>query len=125
MLIRNPNDVEAQDMTMPGAEGVKMRLMVGRSDGAPNFAMRIFDVEPGGCTPHHEHNYEHEIMVLQGQGHAYEGDTPKPVQAGDVLYVPANQVHQFKNTGSDTFRFMCMVPTQFDCGGSCEDTPGS
>ena len=53
MLIRNPDDVSPKTMDMPGAERVQMRLMVGREDGAPNFAMRIFDVEPGGQTPHH------------------------------------------------------------------------
>jgi len=126
MIIRKPSDVQPQPMTMPGAQRVQMRLMVGRGDGAPNFAMRLFDVEPGGQTPHHQHNYEHEIMVLEGQGVAMSGDTPHPVSAGDVLFVPANQMHQFRNTGDTTFRFMCMVPTQFDCGnGTCSPTPGS
>ncbi|XAL99660.1 cupin domain-containing protein [Phycisphaeraceae bacterium D3-23] len=126
MLIRNPDDVEAKTMAMPGAEGVEMRLMVGRDDGAPNFAMRIFDVEPGGQTPHHQHNYEHEIMVLAGEGEAYSGDTPHPVKQGDVLFVPANEVHQFRNTGDKPFRFMCLVPTAFDCGAEgCKPTPGS
>ena len=126
MIIRKPADVTPQPMTMPGAEKVQMRLMIGRDDGAPTFAMRIFDVEPGGQTPHHQHNYEHEIMVLDGRGVAMSGDSPHPVQAGDTLYVPANEKHQFRNTGQDTFRFMCIVPTQFDCGnGTCEPTPGS
>ena len=126
MLIRKSSDVQPQPMTMPGAEKVQMRLMVGREDGAPTFAMRVFDVEPNGQTPHHQHNYEHEIMVLEGRGVAMSGDTPHEVAAGDVLFVPANEVHQFRNTGQDTFRFMCIVPTQFDCGGGdCQPTPGS
>lgn len=126
MLIRNPDEVSPKPMEMPGAVGVQMRLMLGRADGAPNFAMRVFDVEPGGQTPHHQHNYEHEIMVLQGEGHALSGDDPHPVAAGDVLFVPANEKHQFRNTGDGVFRFMCLVPTQFDCGGgACQPTPGS
>ena len=126
MLIRNPDDIQAKAIDLPGAQGVQMRLMVGRDDGAPNFAMRIFDVEPGGQTPHHQHNYEHEVMVLEGTGDAYSGDTPHPVQAGDVLFVPANEVHQFRNTGDQLFRFMCLVPTSFDCGSDgCQPTPGA
>jgi quercetin dioxygenase-like cupin family protein len=126
MLIRKPNDIPAKPMTMPGAEKVQMRLMVGREDGAPTFAMRVFDVEAGGQTPHHEHNYEHEVMVLEGQGLAICGDTPHEVTAGDVIFVPANERHQFRNPSDTTFRFMCIVPTQFDCGdGSCSPTPGS
>jgi len=126
MLIRKPSETPAKPMTMPGADRVQMRLMVGREDGAPTFAMRVFDVEPGGQTPHHQHNYEHEIMVLDGNGVAMCGDTPHDVQAGDAIFVPANEVHQFRNTGEETFRFMCIVPTQFDCGdGACQPTPGS
>ena len=126
MLIRKPSETPAKPMTMPGAERVQMRLLVGRDDGAPNFAMRVFDVEAGGQTPHHQHNYEHEIMVLDGTGVAVCGDTPHAVTAGDVIFVTANELHQFRNTGDTTFRFMCIVPTQFDCGdGSCAPTPGS
>lgn len=134
MLIRDLDQVESKNMTMPGAEKVTMRLMVGRGDGAPNFAMRCFDVEPGGCTPLHQHNYEHEILIIQGEGKvAQEVDGGsdqeveyKPIKAGDVLLVQPNELHQFRNDSDSTLRFMCMVPTQFDCGGgSVSDTPGS
>ena len=128
MLIRRAEDVEPRTMDMPGAEGVKMRLMVGREDGAPTFAMRIFEVEPGGHTPRHHHNYEHEVMILDGQADVFDGagGLERRVQSGDVLMIPANQEHQFQNAGDGTLRFMCLVPTQFDCGGgACEPTPGS
>jgi quercetin dioxygenase-like cupin family protein len=126
MIIRKPDQVQPKPMTMPGADRVQMRLMVGREDGAPTFAMRVFDIEPGGQTPHHQHNYEHEVMVLEGRGVAVSGDEPNDVAAGDVIFVPANELHQFRNTSDQTFRFMCIVPTQFDCGdGACQPTPGS
>jgi len=128
MLLRSPDQVDAQDMQMPGAEGVKMRLMVGRADGAPHFSMRLFEVAPGGQTPRHAHNYEHEVLIVAGQARVYDGqaDTDRPAAAGDVLYIPANQTHQFVNDSDEPLRFMCMVPTQFDCGdGATADTPGS
>lgn len=128
MLIRNPSDTQARPMDMPGAEGVTMRLMVGRDDGAPNFAMRLFEVQPGGCTPRHSHNYEHEVMILDGQaavGRDNDESNDSTATAGDVLYIPANQTHQFRNTGDTVLRFMCLVPTEFDCGGSVAPTPGS
>lgn len=129
MLIRKQAEVPANPVTLPGAEKLTMRLMVGREHGAPTFAMRIFDVAPGGHTPHHAHNYEHQVMILEGTGHAVggpDGATQHPVQAGDVLFIPANETHQFRNTSSTPMRFMCLVPTQFDCGqGQCAPTPGS
>ena len=129
MLVRSPEDVRPQVMDMPGAKGVKMRLMVGREDGAPNFAMRLFEVEPEGHTPHHAHNYEHEVLILQGSTNLAcgpEGKQVKHASAGDVVFVPANETHQFVNTGPGVLKFICLVPTQFDCGnGACSPTPGA
>lgn len=129
MLIRKSQDVPAQTMDLPGATGVTMRLMVGRADGAPTFAMRLFEVEPGGHTPRHQHNYEHEIMVLAGRGQIVcgsGGNTIRPLNTGDVVFMPANEMHQFRNVGDQPLQFLCMVPTAFDCGaGACAPTPGS
>jgi len=129
MLIRRPEDVAQQEMTMPGASGVRMRLMVGREDGAPNFAMRQFEVEPAGHTPLHQHNYEHEVLVVAGQGElvvSEDGQETREIRDGDTIFVPANRIHQFRNTGSQPLKFVCLVPTQFDCGGGqCQPTPGS
>ncbi len=72
--------------------------------------MRQFDVEPGGHTPRHSHPYEHEIYVLEGAGEVIEGDQARPLKAGDVVYVAPDDVHQFRNTGPTTMKFLCMVP---------------
>ena len=37
-----------------GAEGVSIRWAISQRDGAENFAMRVFQIEPGGFTPRHE-----------------------------------------------------------------------
>lgn len=106
-----------------------MRLLVGRADGAPNFAMRLFEVQPGGHTPLHQHPYEHEILVLQGQGQAVSGDgvTIRPVAGGDVVLVPPHEKHQFRNAGQSVLKFICLVPVSYDCGqgSACTPTPGS
>ena len=128
MMIKNPERVEAKTMTMPGASGVTMRLMVGQADGAPNFAMRLFEVAPGGHTPYHQHNYEHEVLIIEGQCVLSSGDLAchdRTVSEGDVVFIPANELHQFRNTGPGAMKFMCMVPTRFDCGGTSQPTPGS
>lgn len=113
-------------MQMDGVEGVTMRLLIGRGDGAPNFAMRHFTVEPGGHTPHHSHNYEHEVVIVEGEGRVENNGEFHTIKAGDVLFVTPNVVHQFVNTGAQPLKFLCMVPVTFDCGeGNCAPTPGS
>jgi len=125
MLIRNMQETEAMPVDMPGARDVRMQLLVGREHGAPSFSMRRFIVEPGGHTPLHQHNYEHEIIVLSGVGEAESAAGPRAIREGDVLYVPANETHQFRNIGSQPLIFVCMVPGQFDCGGTVMPVPGS
>ena len=74
MLIRRAEKTPGKPMAMEGAAGVEMRMMVGRDDGAPNFAMRHFTVGPGGHSPRHQHNYEHEVFVLEGQARVEQDD---------------------------------------------------
>ena len=121
MLIRNIDDTPMQPVEMPGAEGASMAVMVGREDGAPNFSLRKIRVEPGGHTPRHEHDYEHEVFILDGEGTVLLEGKERPIGAGDVIFVPADHEHQFK-AGAEGLRFLCLVPAQRNCG---EDTPGS
>jgi quercetin dioxygenase-like cupin family protein len=121
MLIRNINETTENPVTMDGASGVKMAIMVGRADGAPHFALRSFRVEPGGHSPRHSHDYEHEVYVVEGTGEVLLDGEYRPLKAGDVVYVPADLEHQFR-AGQAGLRFLCMVPVERNCGG---DTPGS
>lgn len=122
MLIRNIDEVERREAPVAGAERVSMAIMVGRADGAPHFSMRQFVVEPGGHTPRHSHDYEHEVYVVSGRGTVLLGGQERAVRAGDVIYVPADAEHQFRASGGDALRFLCLVPVERNCGG---ETPGS
>jgi quercetin dioxygenase-like cupin family protein len=125
MLIRRAEQMEGQPVAMEGVRDVTMRLMIGRSDDAPNFAMRHFTVEPGGHTPRHAHNYEHEVYVVGGRGRAEHDGSTHEIRAGDVLFVEPNVTHQFVNDGPEPLTFLCLVPVSFDCGGETAATPGS
>jgi quercetin dioxygenase-like cupin family protein len=122
MHIRRADEMEGQAVAMDGAKNVTMRLMVGRDDGAPNFAMRHFSVAAGGHSPRHQHDYEHEVYVLEGQGRLEHDGAFHDLKAGDVVYVEPNVIHQFVNVGEDEFKFLCLVPVTFDCG---KPVPGS
>lgn len=110
MKVQQAESVVQQPVEMPGAAGCRVRWLVGREDGAPNFAMRQFDVAVGGHTPQHSHPYEHEVYVLEGSGVVLEGDREHPLRGGDVVYVAPDEVHQFRNTGEVPFKFLCLVP---------------
>ncbi|HEX4414050.1 MAG TPA: cupin domain-containing protein [Lacipirellulaceae bacterium] len=110
MQIKKLASVPANEVTMEGATGCKVRWLIGEKDNAPTFAMREFEVEPGGHTPKHFHDYEHEVYIIAGKGSIVDGDQEKPLSAGDVILVSPNDVHQFRNTGQEPMRFLCLIP---------------
>lgn len=124
MVIRNISQTEMKPVQMDGVQGATMSVMVGRADGAPNFAMRQFAVAPGGHTPRHSHDYEHEVFIVSGKGTILLGGQENPIRSGDVIYVPADELHQFKSAPdqSEPLRFLCLVPMSRNCG---DPTPGS
>lgn len=120
-LIRNIDEIDGKPVEMAGVRGVTMAMMVGREHGAPNFSLRQFRVEPGGNTPRHSHDYEHEVFVISGSGTVLLEGAERPVRSGDVVFVPADEEHQF-TAGGAGLRFLCLVPGTRNCG---DPTPGS
>jgi quercetin dioxygenase-like cupin family protein len=114
MKVKPIGEHEQTDVTMPGATGTCMRMLIGPDDGATTFYMRHFEVGPGGHTPHHQHDYEHEVLVLEGQGIAMSDQGEHPAKAGDVVWIPANEKHQFRNPGTQPLRFICLIPAPQD-----------
>jgi quercetin dioxygenase-like cupin family protein len=110
MQVKKLTEVPANDVTMEGAAGCRVRWLIGEGEKAPTFAMREFEVVPGGHTPKHFHDYEHEVYVIAGRGTIVDGDHERPLAAGDVVFVAPNDVHQFRNTGPEPMRFLCLIP---------------
>lgn len=114
MKITNLQQCERSAVTMEGASGASRQVPIGKADGAPNFSIRVFTLQPGGHTPHHQHESEHLNYILEGSGVAMEGDTPRPINAGDFVLVKPFEKHQYRNTGSSPLVFMCMVPSLYE-----------
>ena len=110
MKVNNVESIEQKLVDMEGATGCKVRSLLGASDGTPNFAMRQFEVAPGGHTPKHHHPYEHEVFILEGTGSVIEGDVEHPLAQGDVVFVSPGDIHQFRNTGDSPLKFLCLIP---------------
>jgi len=107
--VRHFEEVEAE----AAAPGVTMRVVIGPGQGAPFFNMRIFEVQPGHATPHHSHWWEHEVLVLSGQGALKSEESEVLVGHGSTIFVPGGEMHQFRNAGEDVLRFVCLVPQEW------------
>ena len=119
MPVRHVDSVSAE--TVEAGTGTRRQVLIGAHE-APNFAMRHYTVESGGHTPRHQHDYEHEVIVIEGTGQVECAGQKRSIETGDVVYLPANALHQFVNESETPFKFLCMVPVTFDCG---KPTPGT
>jgi quercetin dioxygenase-like cupin family protein len=93
------------------AKEVAGRVVAGKADGANNFCMRIFEISSGGYTPKHAHPWEHEMFIHSGAGEIYGNGKWNPIQAGNVIFMPANEEHQVRNTGTGLLILACLVPS--------------
>lgn len=106
MLSREYRDVPRELV----GEDKSIRWLIGESEGAPNFAMRLIEFEPGAVFETHQHPYEHEIFVVEGEGVAHTPDGEERMHPGVALYVPPGQPHGYRNVGQETLRFICVIP---------------
>jgi quercetin dioxygenase-like cupin family protein len=102
-IVKRPVEVE-------GAKNTEIRWLISKEDGADNFAMRMFEIQPGGNTPLHTHPHEHEIFAVEGEGiFVYEGKEYEFTR-DYVIFVPGGVEHQFRNRGDFVLRLLCLVP---------------
>jgi quercetin dioxygenase-like cupin family protein len=80
------NQVPNGEVCEMGAQGVQVQWLLASAEGAPNFALRRFTLEPGGQTPTHSHPWEHEVYVLRG-----------------------DELHCFR-AGEEGLQMLCLVP---------------
>ena len=97
MRVRDYREVKPKEEV----PGVAMYEVITAAEGAPNFAMRVVEVEPGASTPHHDHPWEHEVYVIAGEGvvKGEQGDTR--LKQGSTVFIPPNEKHCFVNTGNE------------------------
>ncbi len=110
MIVKHFMDIPPKPVAMTGALDVTVREVITPRTGARNFSMRIFEVAPGGHTPLHEHDYEHEILILEGRGEITEGQRIHDLQPGSTVFIQPGTPHQFRNPHDAMLRFVCLIP---------------
>ena len=106
-------DALQEDKTVvqtPEAEGVELQWLLDDQRGTPGFAMRRFTLAPGGYTPLHRHEWEHEVYILSGEGLLVLENDEHPLEPDSACLVAPGEKHQFRCVGDEPFVFLCMVP---------------
>lgn len=108
--------------------GVSRRVFTGETGETPNFHVRYFEIAQGGYSTLEQHQHEHVVVVMRGEGHAIVGERRVELGFGDVLYVAPDEVHQLSNSRPEPFGFLCIVnserdrprPVDIGTGSSCD-----
>ncbi|MBA3045230.1 MAG: cupin domain-containing protein [Euryarchaeota archaeon] len=108
-------EIEEEIPTEEGVKGMTVRWLISEKDGAENFAMRVFTIQPGGYSPHHQHDWEHEVFILEGNGILRSGDRKEPLKPGDFIFIKPGELHQIRNESDKIARFMCLIPSKGKC----------
>jgi quercetin dioxygenase-like cupin family protein len=102
--------LDAVPMAGDGIEGVVKRVLVSPEQGWDGWVMRLFDVEPGGHTPKHSHDWPHINFVASGSGVLLLDGEEHALAPGSFAYVPNNHEHQFRAAPDAPLSFICIVP---------------
>jgi quercetin dioxygenase-like cupin family protein len=92
--------------TKEGHSGSVMHEVITDKDGAPNFAMRVIEVEKGSSTSSHDHPWEHEVLILSGRAIVKGEQGDVEIDKDSVVYIPPNEHHSFESIGDEPLRFV-------------------
>lgn len=102
--------VQIKEYASTSARGVEGKVIIGPQDGEPNYYLRYFRVEPGGYTSLDRHEHDHGVYVIHGRAEVLLGEKTVEIGPHDIVYIPGNEVHQFRVTGPEPLGFLCIVP---------------
>jgi len=111
MSVKHTHEIEEELLEI--GSGISKQVLIS-SEEAPHFAMRRFVIQAGGRMPEHTNLVEHEQYVLSGQAEIGIGAEVFHVQKGDVVFIPREIPHWYKNIGEEPFEFLCLVPNELD-----------
>jgi quercetin dioxygenase-like cupin family protein len=111
LYVLNYKEREEKDVPLPGVMKTTMRWLIGRRTGAKTYAMRYFEMQPGGIIPTHTHDEEHEIFILNGEAKVLGECDTDVAKKNDVVFIPAGHPHGYDNAdGKEVFSFICVIP---------------
>ncbi len=94
----------------PTVKGVSKRVLIGPKEGAEGFAMRYFEVQPGGNSAFEHHPEIHQVFVVRGRGKVLIGTEYYDITEGDVVYIGPNEQHELRAGSDEPLGFVCVAP---------------
>ena len=108
-LARSLTLSRADDPDLPhlGVAGDTYTILVTGKDTAGRYCLIDMHVPPGGGPPPHRHDFEESFTVLEGEIEATFRGLKQTIRTGQVINIPANAPHQFRNESGQAARLLC------------------
>jgi quercetin dioxygenase-like cupin family protein len=94
----------------PTVKGVSKRVLIGPKEGGEGFAMRYFEVQPGGNSAFEHHPEIHQVFVVRGRGKVLMGIEYHDIAEGDVVYIGPNEQHELRAGPDGPLGFIRVAP---------------
>jgi quercetin dioxygenase-like cupin family protein len=110
MSATDTSQIVLADAWMEGDDSARWRSATGHGPdhGASASGSSLLEVEPGCRLPAHTDSAEETIVVTAGRAKVRIGDAQHEVSQGGIALVPADLVHEVRNAGAETLRFVAV-----------------
>jgi quercetin dioxygenase-like cupin family protein len=105
LTVASADDANAVHLSVVGNT---YTILVSGEDTAGRYSLIDMFVPPGGGPPAHRHDFEESFTVLEGEIEATFRGEKLTVRAGQVIQIPANAPHQFRNNSAQPARLLCL-----------------
>ena len=112
MAVGHLDLLEKKKIENEKTKGASVSVLVSPKEGWEGYVMRVFELEPGGYTPKHQHPWPHINYIIEGEGELMIDGVINQIKSGSYAYVPSDTIHQFQNHSQHVFKFICIVPEQ-------------
>jgi quercetin dioxygenase-like cupin family protein len=89
------------DASVPASSQFMLKVSP-RNNGSQHLVAGTEELAPGATLPKHRHLIQDEIVLIQsGKAHVWLGDQERDLQAGGLVFIPANTWVSLKNIGAE------------------------
>jgi quercetin dioxygenase-like cupin family protein len=105
LLERNEGELRTRrihtDNTAPASSQFMLKVSP-KNNGSQHLVAGTEELAPGAAIPKHRHLAQDEIVLIQsGKAHVWLGDQERDLQAGGLVFIPANTWVSLKNVGTE------------------------
>jgi quercetin dioxygenase-like cupin family protein len=102
MIVVNTNQIEKEPFPLPlfTSPEVTRQVLLPQSK---EYEVNVVNFGKGVRNKFHSHDYEQVLIVTAGEGIIATEEEEKVIAAGDVIFIPANEVHWHGATADSEF----------------------